>query len=117
MLLTVGIFAVFLFGGILAIGIGQFGNRFEVLFFGSIILFLLGLWTLQGGISYDSGEVISVVGADTVVTDTYATTTSLWTNAFGLLLVLVASGLLLSYNISRREARAKKLRSVDFEDD
>lgn len=117
MLLTVSIFAVFLLGSIFAIAVGQFGNRFEIFFFGVAMLFLLGVWVLQGGISYDSGEVISVVGADTIVTDTYSTTTDLWTNAFGLLLVLVAAGLLLSFEVDRRKEKDKKLRSIDFDDE
>lgn len=116
MLLTVSLFMGFFFGSILCIALGIFAKRFDVLFFGATVMFLIGLWTLSGGISYDSGEVITVVGDDIIVTDTYSTTTDVWTNAFGLLLVLVAAGLLLTHVNARKAEKEEKLRGIELDD-
>jgi len=123
-------FSIALIVGFLSVSVfcvlgGIYSKRVEFYFLGVVILFLLGLSVVSEGYEVESGYVLdrneSVNGNDTVVDEVSSVTTrnvsNVWTNAFGLLFLLISAGLSLTFFTSRKSDRERRRRSLDVDDD
>lgn len=123
-LFTATLVLVFFLLALLAIAVGHHSDHIELYFFGVVLLLFMGLSTLVNGLPIQSGELIlfneTVVGnitsQDRVVTFVYEDNINVWTNGIGLLAVLIAAGLGLTWRDRRRKERVRKEQGLDLED-
>lgn len=120
MLLTSTMFFGFLGLSIAALAVGIFSERNEVYYCGIILMLFTGLLVLQGGINNPVGETLNqtTVGNTslTTTTTTYQSTSDYWTNGFGLLLVVIAAGLSLSFYKAKKDKEQQERDSIDIPD-
>ena len=122
MLFTSSIILAFLAVGVLAVVAGFFMRKHELYIFGAVVLLLSGLILLTGDVSSVQGEnIVTYSGNETVLNQTmtyvYAPQSDNWTNALGILSVVVAAGLSLTWWGSKQREEQKKKNSLDIEDE
>lgn len=121
--------------GLLAVAVfcvtaGHYSKRIELYFLGVFVLFFVGLGLVTQGYSVESGYVLdrnetssghgcssNCTFVDEVSLITRQDVKDSWSNAFGLLFVVAAAGLSLTYFQDRNRKRLEKERSVELEDD
>jgi len=120
MILTTTGLISFLVVAVAALGIGIFSKRQEVYLLGVIVLFFMGLMVIQLGVAEPTGQILNeTTGVNltgTVVTTTYTTSSDAWTNALGLLFVVIAAGLSLHMYRSNEKEKREKSDSIDVDD-
>lgn len=129
MLFTVLTVLIFCLIAVAAIVGGHFSEKQELYVFGAVVLFLVGLYVAAFGVSvlvgvssvpcdYELvGDNVSFGGCAVIDTDVYEQVQDVWTTSIGLLFVVVAAGLLLTWNRDRVAKRTKKRRGLDFDDE
>lgn len=120
MILTTTALLAFLIVAVAALGIGIFSKRQEVYILGVVVLFFMGLMVIRLGVAEPTGQVLNETAAGnltgTIVTTTYTTSSDTWTNALGLLFVVIAAGLSLHLYRSNEKEKEKKRDSLDVEE-
>lgn len=117
MLLTTTTAIAFVLVAVLALGVGIFSKRNEVYMLGIVLLLFMGLWILQSGFSESIGGVLVDDGnSTTTVTETFETSNTVWSNGFGLLLIVTAAGLGLHFYRAGKDEKQRKHDSIDVED-
>jgi len=107
---------------LLALGIGHFSKRIELYFFGIIIMLFMGLFMINNGVAEQTGESIAVnqtvVGNETMIAQTttfvYEENQNVWTNGIGLLSVIIAGGLSLTWFRMRKAEKDAEMQGADL---
>lgn len=130
MALSVALILGLLSVAVFAVVSGHFSKRIELYFLGVVVLFFVGLSLVTQGYSVVSGYELDRNETDVVMPDNstdkfvYEVQSVVrenvfneFTTAFGLLFVIIASGLSLTFFRDRKRQKEKKVRSLDVVDD
>lgn len=124
--LIIGLLAVAVF----SVAAGHFSQRVDFYFLGVFVLFFVGLSLVSQGYSVVSGYELDRNETETPNTDnstdkvvsevqnvTRESVSDSFSNAFGLLFLLIAGALSLTYFRGERLKREERRRSLDVDDD
>lgn len=124
MLLTAATITFFILIALFAVAAGHYMKRMELYFFGVVIMLFMGLYIITNGVAVQTGVEFNQTespsagnGTDIMRSEVinYDQETDQWTNGIGLLLVIIAAGLSLTYWRAGKKEKQEKLESVDFE--
>lgn len=120
MLLTSTTLFFFLFISVASLGIGIFAKRQEMYLLGIVLLFFMGLMTVQLGIAEPTGKIqnATMIGnqSHTVETETYEISSGAWTNGIGLLFIMIAAGLSLHFYKADKDEKQRQADSIEIEE-
>jgi predicted tellurium resistance membrane protein TerC len=122
MALTAGIVIGLIVISLFSLFLGYFFERREVFYLGVVILLFCGLSlivegfqvvtsTVDAGTLTDSGGVVTV---STTTSYVYSSVDTLFTEALGVLLVIIAAGSAITFNGRNKRREAERRESVDF---
>lgn len=124
MLFTAWTILIFLLIGVAAVGLGHFSGHIEMYFFGALIMLFMGLFILSNGVSEKVGEYIlmnesvvdNVTSSVQSVDFVFDSNINIWTNGLGLLCVIIAAGLGLTWRSEKKKKDRERKLSIDLEE-
>lgn len=125
MIFTATTILFFFLIGVGAVALGHFTKRQELYIFGVVVIFFMGLVILDDGVAVQTGVQINetdtqnpnnTTSIDRVDTYVFNQEKDAFTNGLGLLSVLVAAGLALTWWQGRKKEKEQKLRSIELDD-